>query len=144
MSPSVLTVLALAVGAPGAKDPPKKEVSLAGEWAIESAVVGGRREDPPAGTTWTFTADGKSVLSIPGGADSASGTYTTDSKKDPAWVDISAGPKGTPMKGVFKRDGDTLTLCLGLVRDDERPTAFESKEGEKVILLTLTKAKKKE
>jgi uncharacterized protein (TIGR03067 family) len=143
MCPSVLTILALTVGAPGAKDAAKKEVSLVGEWAIESAVIHGRREDPPAGTTWTFTADGKSVFTIAGGPDSASGTYTIDSKKDLAWVDISAGPKGTPMKGVFKREGDALTLCLGLDLDT-RPTAFESKEGEKVILITLTKAKKKD
>jgi uncharacterized protein (TIGR03067 family) len=143
MSPSLLTALALVVGAPAGKDPPKKEASIVGEWAVESAVIGGKRDDPPAGTTWAFTADGKSVFFIPGGADGASGTYTTDAKKDPAQVDVSAGPKGMPMKGIYKRDGDTLTLCMSLDRDD-RPAAFESKEGEKVILITLTKAKKKD
>lgn len=142
MSPSMLTALALAIGAPGPKEPPKDQSSLVGEWAIEGAVIGGRRDDPPAGTTWTFTADGKSVLTITGAkGDAAAGTYKTDSKKDPAWVDISAGPKGTPMKGIYKRDGDTLTLCLG-THKDERPTAFESKEGAKAVLLTLTKVKK--
>jgi uncharacterized protein (TIGR03067 family) len=144
MSTSVLTALALAVGAPQAKDAKRDPPGLVGEWAVESAVIGGKRDDPPPGTTWEFTADGKSVLSVPGGKDGAAGTYTTDAKKDPAWVDISAGPKGTPMKGVYKRDGETLTLCLALDRDGERPTAFESKVGAKVILITLTKAKKKE
>lgn len=139
MYPSLLTTLAVVVGAPGPKDPP----SLVGEWAVESAVIGGKRDDPPAGTAWTFTADGKSVFAVPGGSDSASGTYTTDPKKDPAWVDISAGPKGTPMKGVYKRDGDTLTLCLGL-DGDARPAGFESKAGAKVLLLTLTRVKKKD
>ena len=143
MYPSVLTALALVIGAPASKEPPKKEVAVVGEWAVESAVVGGKRDDPPPGTTWTFTADGKSDLSIPAGANAASGTYTTDPKKNPAWVDISAGPKGVPMKGIYKRDGQKLILCLGLDRD-ERPAAFESKEGSKVILLTLTKTKKKE
>src|SRR5690349_18013713 len=98
MSPSLLTALALAVGAPAAKDPPRKEASVVGEWAVESAVVGGKRDDPPAGTTWTFTADGGSVLSVAGGKGAGPGpsTYTADAKKDPAWVDIAAGPKGTP------------------------------------------------
>jgi len=145
MYPSMLTALALAVGAPGAKDPPKQEASIVGEWGVKSAVVGGKREDPPAGTTWTFTADGKSVLSVAGGKGAGPGpsTYTVDAKKDPAWVDIAAGPKGTPMKGIYKRDGDTLILCLGLDGDD-RPAAFESKEGAKVILITLAEAKTKD
>src|SRR4051795_6842015 len=103
MTLSLLTALALALGAPGAKDAKKDTPSLVGEWVVESAVVGGKRDDPPAGTTWAFTADGKSVFAIPGGSDSASGTYTADPMKDPAQVDISAGPKGTPMKGIYKR-----------------------------------------
>src|SRR3954465_3333359 len=146
MTPSVLTALALALGAPGAKDAQKAPPSLVGDWAVESAVVGGKREDPPAGTTWTFTVDGKSVLSVGGGEGAGPGpsTYTVDAKKDPAWVDIAAGPKGTPMKGVYKRDGDTLTLCLAVEADGDRPAAFESKAGEKVILITLTKAKGKD
>lgn len=143
MSPSILTVLTLVVGAPAAKDTKKEPPGLVGEWTIESAVIEGRRDDPPPRTTWTFTADGKSMFDIPGGAASASGTFSTDPKKDPSWVDISAGPKGTPMKGIYKRDGETLTLCLGLDRDT-RPTAFESKAGDKVILITLGKAKKKD
>ncbi len=143
MSPTVLTALALALGAPGPKDPPKDPATLVGEWAVASAVIGGRRDDPPAGATWTFTADGQSVLTIPGAAGGGSGAYTTDPKKDPAWVDISAGPKGTPMAGIFKRDGDTLTLCLG-TKVGERPATFESKAGANAILLTLTNAKKKD
>jgi uncharacterized protein (TIGR03067 family) len=143
MYASALTALAFALGAPAPKDAPKDTPCLVGEWAVASAVVGGKRDDPPAGTTWTLTADGKSVLSIPGGADAASGTYTVDPKKDPAWLDISAGPKGTAMQGIYKRDGDTLTLCLG-IKVGERPAAFESKAGANAILLTLTKVKKKD
>ena len=143
MYPSVLTALALSVGAPAGKDAKKDPQTLVGEWAVETAVVGGKRDDPPAGTTWAFTADGKSVFAIAGGPDSARGTYTTETNKDPARVDVSAGPKHLPMKGIYKRDGDTLVLCLVQDRDD-RPAAFESKAGSHAILITLTKAKKKD
>jgi uncharacterized protein (TIGR03067 family) len=143
MYASALTTLALALGAPAPKDAPKDSPALVGEWAVESAIVGGKQDNPPAGTTWTFTADGKSVLSIPGGGDAAPGTFTVDLKKDPAQVDISAGPKGTPMQGIYKRDGDTLTLCVG-TKIGERPAAFESKAGTNAVLLTLTKVKKKD
>ena len=146
MYPSLCLTLALTVSAPAGKDPPKKEApSLAGDWAVESAVIGGKRDDPPAGTTWAFTADGKSVLSVAGGKGAGPGpsTYTVDAKKDPAQVDIAAGPKGMPMKGIYRVEGDTLTLCLGLDKED-RPAAFESKAGDKVILITLKRAKKKD
>ena len=106
MYPSLCLTLALTVSAPAGKDPPKKEApSLAGEWAVESAVIGGKRDDPPAGTTWAFTADGKSVLSIAGGKGTGPGPTRIrwDAKKDPAQVDIAAGPKGMPMKGIYKR-----------------------------------------
>lgn len=144
MSHPVLIALALAAGAPAPKDAPKAPPAPVGEWAVESAVVGGRREDPPAGTTWTLTADGKSVFTVPGGAAAASGPYTTDPKKDPPWIDFSAGPKGTPMTGIYKRDGEQLVLCLAVDAGGDRPTAFESKAGAKVILITLGKVKKKE
>jgi uncharacterized protein (TIGR03067 family) len=139
MDASALTALALAFGAPAPKDSP----ALVGEWAVESAMVGGKQDNPPAGTTWMFTADGKSVLSIPGGADAASGTFTIDSKKDPARMEISAGPKGTPIQSIYKRDGETLTLCVG-TKVGERPAAFESKAGTNAVLFTLTKVKKKD
>jgi uncharacterized protein (TIGR03067 family) len=142
MIPAVLA-LTIVVAAPATKDGKKDPPSLVGEWAAETAVVGGKPENPPPGTTWTFTADGKSVLTIPGGAGPGAGTFTTDVKKDPATVDISDGPKGKPMKGIYKVEGDTLTLCL--VQDgDERPTALESPAGSKAILITLKKVKKKD
>ena len=142
----LLTVLALAVTlAAPAKDGKKDQPSLVGEWAAETATVGGKPENPPPGTTWTFTADGKSVLNVGGGKAEGGldAKYTTDAKKDPAQVDISEGPKGMPMKGIYKVDGDTLTLCL-VQEGQERPTAFESPAGSMAILITLKRAKKKD
>jgi len=139
------TVLALAVTlAAPAKDGKKDAPSLVGEWAAETATIGGKPENPPPGTTWAFTADGKSVLQVGdkavGGMDAK---YTTDAKMDPAQVDIAEGPKGKPMKGIYKVDGDTLTLCL--VQDgQERPTAFESPAGSMAIVITLKRVKKKD
>jgi uncharacterized protein (TIGR03067 family) len=141
----VLIALSVAVAAPAPKEADKKDPpSLVGEWAAETAVVGGKREDPPPGTTWAFTADGKSVLKV--GAQAAGGldaTYKADRKADPATVDISAGPKGTPMKGIYRVEGDTLTLCLTQEGDD-RPKAFESPAASKAILITLKRVKPKD
>jgi hypothetical protein len=47
VSPSLLLTLAPAVGAPGARDAPKKEVSIVGEWNGEKAVAGGKDRPAP-------------------------------------------------------------------------------------------------
>ena len=139
----LLLGLALAVAAPGPKDPPKKDApSVVGEWVAESAVERGRPLQPPPGTTWRFTSDGKSVLTL-GGRDPAEGTYKADAGKAPAALDVSAGPTGKPLKAIFRVEGDTLTVAL-IDGDTDRPTAFESPAGSKVILMVLKRAPKKE
>jgi uncharacterized protein (TIGR03067 family) len=134
-------ILALAVGAPGVKDPPKKDApTLAGLWVAESAVKGGRPDKNPTDATLEFTADGKVVLKEKGR--DITGTYTTDGKKDPAELDMNleAGGMSIHMPGIFKFDKDTLTLCLGFT--GERPKKFESPEASMTVLLTLKRAKK--
>ena len=74
-------------------------------------------------------------------------TYKLDTKKTPFTIDVEApGEKGS-MLGIFKIDGDTLTICIA--GDDaaggknaERPTKFESPEGSRTILVTFKRAKK--
>ena len=147
MYPSVLVGLALVVGAPGAKDPPKKEVSIVGEWVGEKAVAGGKEKPvPEGGVTMTLTADGKFIVREGKREQAEQGTYKTDTKKDPAEIDImppseKAG-RGT-IRGIFKIEGDTLTLCFTGGKDDgDRPAKFESPEGSQVMLMTLKRAKK--
>jgi uncharacterized protein (TIGR03067 family) len=137
-----LLVLAVTLAAPvkdGKKDPP----GLVGEWAAESAVIRGKPDNPPPGTTWTFTADGKSVLRVGDGNGEVEGTYKADPKKDPAEVDITAGPKGGPARGLYKVDGDTLTLCL-VTDGEDRPKKIEAPAGSTAVLITFKRVKKKD
>lgn len=137
----VLFALAIAVDAPGPKEAKKEPPALVGVWAAEAAVKDGKPDNPPPGTTWEFTADGKSVLRIGGGGDTREGTYKADASKDPAEVDVSVGPKGDPLKGLFAVDGDTLTLCF-FTDSDERPKKIETASGSKAIVVTLKRVKK--
>jgi len=145
MYASLLIGLAVGFGAPGAKDPPKKEESIVGEWVGESMVRGGKvRPVPEGGITFNFTADGKLLISEGANGERQVGTYKADSKKSPAEFDLTppAEKSDKPVLGIYKLDGDTLTLC---VSDDDgaaRPTRFESPDGTRVMLLTLKRAKK--
>jgi uncharacterized protein (TIGR03067 family) len=148
MNASLLVALALAVGAPATKDPPKKEApSVVGEWAGEKAVQGGQeRPVPPGGVSITFTADGKFLVREGKREKPEEGTYKVDTKANPAQIDImppeDKAERGN-VRGIFKIEGDTLTLCFAGSKDDgERPTKFESPEGSRTMVMTLKRVKK--
>ena len=70
--------------------------------------------------------------------------YTIDAAKKPKEIDLKVeeGPeqeRGT-WKGIYELKGDELTLCLALP-NEARPTEFETKEGEKTMLLKLKRTK---
>jgi uncharacterized protein (TIGR03067 family) len=135
-----ILILALAVAAPAAKEPPKKdEPTLVGVWAAESGIKNGRPDTNPTDATLEFTADGKVTLKEKGR--DITGTYTSDPKKDPPELDLtlSAGGMSIAMPGIFKIEKDTLTICL--VPTGDRPKRFESVEGSMNMLLTLKRTK---
>lgn|SRR5262245_15330863 len=147
MYASILTGVALLVAAPGPKDAPKKESTIVGEWVGEKAVTGGMDLPVPAGgITITFTADGVLTIVEGGRGQPKSGSYKADSKKDPPEVDLvpPADKKEPTVLGIYKLDGDTLTLCFdrGGGGASARPTKFESPAGATTIVMTLKRAKK--
>src|SRR5947209_1529799 len=120
MYSSVLLGLAVTVGAPVTKEkePPKKEPAIVGEWEGVKAVAGGKDMPvPEGGIRFEFTADGKLIIHEGKKDRPDTGTYTVDTKKDPAELDMIppmdkkvAAPPNIP--GIFKVEGDTLTLCF--------------------------------
>lgn len=143
MYPSLFLGLALSVGAPAAKEPPKKEApSIVGEWNGEKALAGGKEKPvPPEGIVFTFTADGMFKVKEGVNEKSDAATYKIDTKKSPAEIDLDASGKGS-MLGIFKIDGDTLTICISAGKDGKRPTEFESPEGSRTMLMTFKRVKK--
>jgi uncharacterized protein (TIGR03067 family) len=146
MYPTLLTALALVAGAPAPKEPPKKDVNpLLGEWVGEKAETAGMPLPVPAGgMRMDFQPDGKLVIKEGTKGPEEAG-YTANSKKDPHEIDLmppAAGGKVMTMLGIYKVDGDTLTMCLAATGG--RPTKFESAAGQATILMTFKRAKKKE
>ena len=146
MCPSLLTALALTVAAPAPKEPPKKDANpLLGEWVGEKAEAAGMPLPVPAGgVSMEIKPDGTMVMKEGSKAPEEVG-YTTNPKKDPHEIDLTppaAGGKAMTMLGIYKVEGDTLTLCLAAAGG--RPTKFEPAAGQATILMTFKRTKKKD
>ena len=141
-------LLALAVAAPGLKNPPKADDPLVGTWALESMTVAGKPL-PGLKATVTFTRDGtyvtKAEATPPLATQSQSGTYAHDPKKAPPEVDITSAAGGVApartSRGIYRIDKDTLTVCS--TDDGARPKAFDSPAGSNCMLMVLKRVKDK-
>jgi uncharacterized protein (TIGR03067 family) len=144
MTCALLLVIPLTLGAPGLKDPPKKQSSVVGVWVVESYTIAGRPR--PVGVRsfrYEFTADGKWYLYRGERKSAIERAYYIDPKADPPHIDLNYDPsdQDPPMAyGIYKVDGDTLTLCL--VRNKgPRPTDFLSTPDTRASLYVFKRAK---
>ncbi len=134
-------VLALAAvvafAATGAADDKKP---LEGKWTIESLTRDGKADDSLKGATRVHEGD-KYTITPPkdSKAPSTEGTFTVDAEKKTIDMKPSSGNfKGKTLLGIYKLDGDTLTVAFA---EAERPKGYESKEGSKVVVAVMKKAK---
>ena len=122
------------IAAPVLKTPPKKDPQIiVGEWVSE--------DEGEAGMRHIFTAEGEYYRDR-GKAGRELIRYAVNDKKDPAEIDLHPGKKFA-MLGIFKVEGDTLTLRIGRM-GEERPTKFEKLPDRSVWLATYKRVKPKD
>jgi uncharacterized protein (TIGR03067 family) len=72
-------------------------------------------------------------------------TYSVDTSKEPKWIDVKTDRVKVKTVGIYKLDGDELTLCVvelnGENAKDARPTKFEANGAAKSALYVLKRAK---
>jgi uncharacterized protein (TIGR03067 family) len=131
-----------ALAAPGLKE--KEDTSdlkkLQGDWEIESWIQLGQNTTVTG--KWSFKDD-KYVLEGSGNVEE--GTIKLAAGKKPATMDLTitgGNCKGNDQPGIYKIEGDTVTLCFAWPGATDRPTEFGSTREGRTILITLKRAKK--
>lgn len=103
------------------KDKPKVNSDIVGVWQVESMNLGGKAMPAalPIQMRYEFTADGKWLMhreakgGVAGKAPAAK-EYTVETKAGQKTIDTKITRSDRPgMAGIYKVDGDTLTICFG-------------------------------
>jgi uncharacterized protein (TIGR03067 family) len=135
---AVLVLVAAPAWAEEKKPAPKTDAAaLKGVWEIVSTSFDGK-EVPVKGRTLVF--GDKEFTAFSGEKQGRTIAFTLDPSKDPKQIDMDRGGTVSKALGIYSLDKDELKLCYG-EPGAERPKAFESKEGKKVFLLVLKRAK---
>jgi RNA polymerase sigma-70 factor (ECF subfamily) len=122
------------------EEAPKDQEKIVGTWAYVSVETGGQKrpEEELKEAKMIFAADGK-FTAIRGGKE-LKGTYKLDPAKKPSEI-TTTNDDGKLHLGIYKLDGDALTVCLTGEEGAERPTEFATKEGSNAVLVVLKREK---
>lgn len=122
--------------------------ALSGKWIVESSETLGKKitkDELP--WEWTFTADGKAVLTDRKMGKESQYTYTIDNSKSPQTIDIIyQGPeptlKNAKQLGIYKLENNKLTILLGKPGGTEKDRPKElAAPMESDFLMRLERAK---
>lgn len=131
--------------APKPKDDAKDDLKkLEGDWKFTTWVSNGN--DLPQElleiAKWSVKGD-KYTFEM--GENKEEGTIKLDSAKKPAKIDLDikdGNDKGKAQPGIYKIEGDTITICLARPGNKDRPTEFSGKGEDGHILVTIKRLKK--
>jgi RNA polymerase sigma factor (sigma-70 family) len=127
--------------APAAKKTDKENIQ--GTWKAVSAKINGKVNDPEnvvKRMEIVITAD---KITVRIGDQSHESIYKIDPEAKPKTIDmVPQGGGGATELGIYKLEGDTLTICHNNANNKERPKEFESKEGSNTLLIVLKRVKK--
>ena len=122
----------------------KAAPNINGSWAKDGGIINGKKIPPEIYERDMYVLvfnDGMYSESIMG-KETEAGTYTIDATKKPPTIDfnVTAGPEnGKFQLGLFKIEGDVLTLALALHGSTNRPKNFNGTGNLVVSVLKRTR-----
>jgi uncharacterized protein (TIGR03067 family) len=130
----------LAVGQGDEEALKKEKARLEGKWKIARVQTGQGDDDKLKDGVVTFHKDG--TLELNHGGETKKADYKLNVAAKPKEIDIAPeGDATKAMKAIYKIEKDTLKICLIEDPNGTRPTEFATKDGEKIVLVTLEKVK---
>jgi uncharacterized protein (TIGR03067 family) len=116
---------------------------LAGTWTLESRSSGGKEFKQAKALQLQVRIEGDKWTVLVKGRPTDTDRIVLDPTQDPKTIDRIAEKDGrtTTVRGIYKVEGDTLTVANGAANDKKRPEKFESAEGSSTILSVYTRAK---
>jgi uncharacterized protein (TIGR03067 family) len=105
---------------------------IEGAWVVSSGEKAGRQAPDGGLKDVTLTFRGDRFTWTAGGRETR-GTFSIDPARSPRRITMSAG--GKTLAGIYRLDGDALTVCAR--HGDDPPRDFATRDGEKAVLLVL-------
>ncbi len=137
-------LLLASIGFLGVDDTKKDDAeALKGKWVAVSLKQGGISAPDELTETFKFDFNGKEYKNTAVGQ-SEEGGYKLDSSKTPKTIDFdikTGNDKGKKQLGVYKLDGDKLTIVASMAGETERPKSLEPEADAPVMVIVLKREK---
>jgi uncharacterized protein (TIGR03067 family) len=136
----VAVLFALAAGLLAAAEPKTDRQKLQGTWKFVSGESKGKSAPEDAIKDLRWVIKGDKIISRGGGTGPLELTFKLDPTQKPRAIDLTNPRRQETVQGIYRLDGKTLTLCLG-VPGEKRPAEFKTREDLNVALFILERVK---
>jgi uncharacterized protein (TIGR03067 family) len=138
----LVLVLLAPVGKGGDADKPSK--ALEGTWKASSLESDGQKVAGDDVPDLGLVIKGDGYKELQNGNETEEGKIKLDPSKSPKALDFdiqTGNDQGKKQLGIYKVDGDTLTLCLARPGGDERPKEFAAPQGSSFTVIVFKRKK---